>query len=209
MSVPWWKLKARLRYIRAIYEAHHYVLSKILREDSWPQWTYERKQFCFPFMCYYWFVTTDEPINVVLTWTSWPQTGLIYDLRDWLLTQGYTNAAGCANIQWVYDEVAQEWRSQDVTLMAHGDCFSSYRRHNRMWALANGFDAVHEHYEHLHIDWPPHQVHSWEVGEGHLAYHADLNPCYIVNQDNYWLDNYLADPYNDGYATKISFLSGC
>ncbi len=49
----------------------------------------------------------------------------------------------------------------------------------------------------------------FESGEDHLADHSATKSCYLVKEDCYWLDNYLVDPYNDGYATIIYFLSGC
>lgn len=168
---------------------------------SWPQWTYYKR--CF-FVCWY---EQAEPVNVVLRWTSWPQTGLIYGLRNHLLSEGYTDTSGCALTQYVYDEGVQQWRAHDVTLQMHGDCFSSTRYHNRMWALSNGYDAVSEHYEHLHVS--GHHVHNFEAAEDHLADHAATKSCYSVQEDDYWLDNYLVDPYNNGYATRILFLSGC
>ncbi len=175
---------------------------------SWPQWIYIRYVGCVNFLwCSYYYEQAD-PINVVLSWTSFPQTGLIYGLRDWLLTRGYVDVPwGCYENRYVYDEGVQQWKVQDLTLMMHGDCISSTRYHNRMWALSNGFDAVSEHFEHLHF--PTHHVHSFEAGEAHLALHARPNSCYIVNEDSTWLNNVVSSPPNDGYATRITVITGC
>ncbi len=180
---------------------------------SWPQWMYRKYLTCswfgWLYLCYYWYALED-PINVVLSWTSFPQTGLIYDLRDWLLTRGYVNVPwGCYENRYVYDEGVQQWKVQDVTMMIEGDCTSSTRYHNRMWALTNGFDAVGEHFEHLHLIPLEHHVHSFEAGEAKLASHARPNPCYIVNEDSTWLDNVVSSPPNDGYATRITDITGC
>lgn len=157
---------------------------------DYPQWAY--KKYCFGV---YWYERAD-PMNIGLRWIS------VLGYFNWMLDEGYYDTWWCQEQRYVYDEIDKRWEAQAKGGAMHGDCWDD-RFHFRIWDMGSGLHAISEHWERMTST--GHQVITYEDGESHNAVHASHNLCWKIKEDNYWLDNYLEDPYKDGYATIIYY----
>ncbi|QDA31803.1 hypothetical protein FH039_09615 [Thermococcus indicus] len=157
-----------------------------------PRWTWKKLESCGYLICHIYYEKAD-PVNIV--WEG----GTKSEVKEVLGNAGWYDWV-VASSQYIYDPPqygGSGWEEGDdmATTRTLGP-----RYHIRLWVIYNGKVIGSAHYEDR-----DHDVISFEQAEEKVwSYYSSP---WVITPDYYYLYNYISNPYNDGYATKIKKTS--
>ncbi|AKB27203.1 hypothetical protein MSSIT_0484 [Methanosarcina siciliae T4/M] len=150
---------------------------------QYPQWTWSEDNGQY---------AREDPINL-----AWEYTNL-NTVKEKMLDQGWISVS----YPYEYDQYVSD--PQYGWILDEGVADDKYgilgRYHTRLWQMSNGDVVANAH----HDNDSPHQADQYEEAEDLVAgfFDNDLNNWWVLH-DHYELDNYIANPLNDEYATCI------
>jgi len=152
---------------------------------DYPQWTYSRWWDGTQ-----WIYEREDPINL-----AWENTD-INAAKAEILEEGWHD------IWWPFEYVHYVYDPEDGWIGSDGvadDWLGIWgRNHTRLWQMSDGDVVANAH----HDDPFPHEPDQYEPVEELVAEFYE-EPEWTVYEDNYYLNNYVSDPYSNGWATQI------
>ena len=136
---------------------------------------------------WYCFYEREGPINL-----AWENTNK-NTVKSEILEEGWYDWIGEWINHYVYDP-ENGWIIADG--VADEICGWDDRYHVRLWQMSDGDVVANAH----HDDPFPHEPDQYEPVEELVAEFYE-KPEWTVYEDNYYLNNYVSDPYSNGWAT--------
>jgi len=154
-----------------------------LRTYDYPQWIYEKIEDTYHQL--------DEPVNI-----AWENNNL-NTVKSEMLDEGWWDVIA-EDVYYIYDN---EWKADDGVANDPVRLFGGW--HIRLWQMADGDVVGAAH----HDSAVPHHADGFENAEEYIAafYDQPDDDMWHVFEDYYALNNYVADPYNNGMCTSIYY----